>query len=76
MKIQVLGTGCARCRALADRVERAAADLGLDCGIEKVTDIDAIIRFGIMTAPALVVDGRVKVAGRVPDVETLKGLLT
>ena len=75
MRIQVLGTGCAKCRALAERAEEAARSLGLDCEIEKVEDLGEIIRFGVMATPALVVDGEVKAEGALPDIETLKGLL-
>jgi small redox-active disulfide protein 2 len=75
MKIQVLGTGCPKCRKLAENTEEAARALGLDCEVEKVTDISEIMKFGIMTTPGLAVDGNVKVAGRVPSVEEIKRLL-
>jgi small redox-active disulfide protein 2 len=75
MKIQVLGTGCPKCRKLAENTEEAAKALGLDCEVEKVTDISEIMKFGIMTTPGLAVDGNVKVAGRVPSVEEIKKLL-
>ena len=64
-KLQVLGTGCPRCRMLADNVEAAAEALGIEYELIKVTDIDDIIAFGIMTTPALAVDGEVKCAGGV-----------
>ena len=73
--LQILGTGCAKCRMLADRTEQAARALGLDYTLEKVTDIDAIVAFGVLATPALVVDGEIKVAGRVPTAESLKALL-
>jgi small redox-active disulfide protein 2 len=73
--IQILGTGCPKCHLLADHAEQAAKALGLDYRIEKVTDIPAIVAFGVMTTPALAVDGTVKVAGRVPTVAALKELL-
>lgn len=75
MKIQVLGTGCPKCKQLAEAAEDAARQLGVDYQLEKVTDINAIVGFGVMTTPALVVDGAVKVSGRVPSVEDLKKLL-
>mgnify|MGYP001142121710 CR=1 FL=1 len=75
MKIQILGTGCPKCNSLAEQTKAAAAELGLDYEFEKVTEINDIIAFGVMMTPALVVDGEVKVAGKVPTVEELKALL-
>ncbi|MGC8669309.1 MAG: thioredoxin family protein [Chthonomonadales bacterium] len=75
MKLQVLGTGCARCKALQANTELAAKALGLDATVEKVEDVREIVKFGVMVTPALAVDGQVKVAGRVPSVEELKNLL-
>ena len=74
-KIQVLGTGCPKCRKLAENVEAAARALGIECELVKVTEIEEILKFGVMLTPALVVDGQVKLAGRVPSVEELKKLL-
>ncbi len=74
-KLQVLGTGCAKCRMLTDHAEQAAKELGLEYTLEKVTDINDIVAFGVMATPALVVDGEIKVSGRVPTVESLKPLL-
>lgn len=74
-KLQILGTGCAKCKMLGDHAEQAARELGLEYTLEKVTDINDIIAFGVMATPALVVDGEVKVSGRVPTVESLKPLL-
>jgi len=73
--IQILGTGCPKCRMLTDHAEQAARALGMEYTLEKVTDISAIIAFGVMTTPALAVDGTVKVAGRVPTVDALKDIL-
>ena len=75
-KLQILGTGCAKCANLAAVTEQAANSLGLEYQIEKVTDLNKIMSFGVMMTPALVVDGKVKVAGRVPSVEDLKKMLT
>ncbi len=75
MKLQILGTGCAKCSSLAAATEQAAQALGLDYQLEKVTDLKEIMSFGVMMTPALVVDGKVKVAGRVPPVDDLKRLL-
>ncbi len=75
MKIQVLGTGCAKCKQLTANAQRAIAELGVQATVEKVEDLRAIMRFGVMTTPALVVDGQVKVAGRVLSPQEVKLLL-
>ena len=75
MLIQVLGTGCAKCNALTMATEQAAQALGLPYELEKVTDLQRIMSFGVMTTPALVVDGKVKVAGKVPSLNELKTML-
>jgi small redox-active disulfide protein 2 len=74
-RIQVLGPGCTKCQVLYEHARAAADELGIAYEIEKVTDIDAIVSHGVMTTPALVVDGQVRVAGRVPSAEQIKGLL-
>jgi small redox-active disulfide protein 2 len=76
MTIQILGTGCPKCTAFAERVERAVAELGLDCDIEKVTDIKEIMEYGVMITPALAVDGEVKVSGKLPSVVEIMEVLT
>ena len=75
MKIQVLGTGCHKCEKLAESVKKAASELNLDCEIEKITDLNQIMGFGVMLTPALAIEGEVKVVGKVPSVEALKKLL-
>ncbi|MCE5276479.1 MAG: thioredoxin family protein [Planctomycetaceae bacterium] len=75
MKLQILGTGCPKCRKLAENAEAAAKALGVDYTVEKVTDLNAIMAMGVIMTPALVVDGQVKAVGKVPDVEAIKGLL-
>ena len=74
-KIQILGTGCPKCRKLTENAEMAANDLGLDYVLEKVTDINEIMKFGIMMTPALVLDGEVKAVGKVLSVGEIKKLL-
>ena len=74
-KIQILGTGCAKCQQLTEIAETAAKELGLPYELEKVKELDRIMAFGVMMTPALVVDGVVKVAGRVPSVDDTKKLL-
>ncbi|MBE3133592.1 MAG: thioredoxin family protein, partial [Acidobacteria bacterium] len=66
---------CPKCKKLAENAEAAAKALGGDYCIEKVTDINEIMKFGVMMTPALVVDGTVKVVGKVPDVEAIKAML-
>jgi len=74
-KIQILGTGCPKCKKLAAAADAAAKALGIEYKLEKVTDINEIINFGVMMTPALVVDGTVKVVGRVPSVDEIKKML-
>ena len=66
MKIQVLGTGCAKCRKLKENATQAVTDAGVDCEVESVTDLDDILAFDVLMTPALVVDGQVMVSGAVP----------
>jgi len=76
MKIQILGTGCPKCKALTDAAETAAKGLGVAYEVEKVTDIEKIMAFGVMMTPALVVDGEVKSVGKIPSQDEMKKLLT
>lgn len=75
MKIQVLGTGCAKCTRLAELAKKAADDAGVEYTLEKVQDINDIIALGVMSTPALVVDGAVKAMGRVPSIDEIKKFL-
>ena len=74
-KIQILGTGCPKCKKLTENADAAARDLGIEYQIEKVTDINEIMKFGVMMTPALAVDGQVKIVGKVPSPEQIKQLL-
>ncbi len=76
MKIQVLGTGCPKCKLMEEIAVQAAKVLALDCEIEKVTDINKILSFGVMVTPALAVDGEVKIAGKLPKLEEMKKILS
>lgn len=76
IKIQILGTGCAKCQKLLKNAQEAADELGIDYELVKVTDIKDIATFGVMMTPALAVDGEVKLVGKVPDPETLKKVLS
>lgn len=73
--LQILGTGCPKCKKLAEATEEAAKNLGIDYRLEKVTDITAIMSFGVMMTPALAVDGVVRVAGKIPSVDELRKIL-
>jgi small redox-active disulfide protein 2 len=72
VKIEILGTGCPKCKKLNELVEEAINELGVSTEIIKVTDINKIIDYGVMVTPALVVDGDVKVAGKIPSKEEIK----
>lgn len=73
--IKILGTGCAKCNQLYAQTEDTAKGLGVEYTMEKVTELREIMRHGVMVTPALVVDGVVKVAGRVPGADELKKML-
>ncbi len=75
MKIQVLGTGCAKCKQLTANAEKAVAELGLAVPVEKVEDVREIMKFKVMSTPALAVDGTVRSAGKVLSPAELKQLL-
>lgn len=74
-KIQILGTGCPKCKKLAENAESAVKDLGIECDIEKVTNINEIMSFGVMMTPALVVDDEVKVVGKVVSPDEIKDMI-
>jgi small redox-active disulfide protein 2 len=74
-RLQVLGTGCPKCKLLTEHAERAAQELGLDYELEKVTRIEDILAFGVVTTPALVVDGEIRVFGHVPTTSRIKEML-
>jgi small redox-active disulfide protein 2 len=75
MNIQVLGPGCARCKQLLSNTQTAVIQADIQADIEKVEDIAMIMKYGVMSTPALVVDGVVKFSGKVPSVEELKKIL-
>ncbi len=72
MKIQILGTGCPKCKKLTENAEAAARELGVPCEIVKVTDINEIMKFGVMMTPALAIDGTVKSVGKVLTPDEIK----
>ncbi len=73
--VQVLGTGCAKCEKLTNNAEEAVKQAGIEATVEKVTDINVITGFGVMMTPALVIDGEVKVVGKVPAADEIQKLL-
>lgn len=73
--IQILGTGCSKCKQLQANAEQAIGELGLEAKIEKVQDINQIVEYGVMMTPALAVDGRVKFSGKVASAEEIKCVL-
>lgn len=74
-KIQILGTGCPKCKKLYEATQQAVKDLGIEAEVTKVEDINEIMKFGIMMTPALAVDGSVKVVGRIPKPDELKTII-
>ena len=74
-KLQVLGTGCPKCQALAANAEAAARELGIEYQLEKVTDVKEMMKLGVMITPALLVDGQVKGQGKTPAVSEVKAWL-
>lgn len=75
MIIKILGTGCANCKKLEENTRKAIEELGLDASVEKVTEIKDIMKYGVMKTPALVVDEKVKIMGRVPSSDEIKKYL-
>jgi small redox-active disulfide protein 2 len=76
MEIKVLGTGCAKCKALEKATKEAIEKTGINATLTKVEDIVEIMQFGVMTTPALVIDGEIVIKGKVPTVDEISKLLT
>ena len=72
MKIEILGTGCPKCKTLEANARSAIAELGIKVDIVKITDIAKIIEYGVMSTPAIVIEGEVKASGRIPELEEIK----
>ena len=75
-QIEVLGPGCSRCKVLYEHAEAAARELGIEYEIKKVTDVGVLVGYGVMATPALVVNGELKLWGRVPSAKELKEILS
>lgn len=71
MKIEILGTGCPKCKKLYENVQEAVKQKGIEAEIAKITDINSIMEYGVMITPALVVDGEIKAAGKIPSVDEI-----
>ena len=76
MEIKILGTGCSKCKTLEKLTREVVEQNGIDASISKVEDIMEIMKYGVMATPALVVDGKVEIKGRVPSLEEIKEVLT
>ncbi len=75
IEVKILGSGCAKCHTLADQTTKAAEELGIEINMEKVTNLADIMKYGVMSTPALVVNGQVKVSGKVPNLNDIKKML-
>jgi len=75
MKIEILGTGCTKCKTLYENTKSAVQEKGIEAEIVKVEDIPSIMKYGVMSTPALVVDGQVKFSGKVASVAEIMGIL-
>ena len=75
MNIKILGPGCARCKATVEAATKAVNELGLSAQIEKIEDVETIMRFNVLATPGLVIDEQLKISGRVPSVQEIKDLL-
>ena len=75
MKIQILGTGCPKCNQLFQNAQQAVTESGVDVAVEKVTDLNDIMAFGVMVTPALAIDGQVKTSGKVPSADDIKKMI-
>lgn len=75
MNIKVLGPGCARCKATVEAAKRAVAELGLTADVEKIEDVETIMRYNVLATPGLVIDDTLRISGRVPTVQEIKDLI-
>ena len=75
MKIEILGTGCAKCKTLYENVKKAVEESGKDAEVVKIEEIPKIMAYGVMSTPALVIDGQVKFSGKVASISEIMGLL-
>jgi len=76
MKIEILGTGCPKCKKTKETVEKVLKETGVEAEVVKVEDFETILNYGVMVTPALVIDGDVKLAGKVPGPEEIRNWIT
>lgn len=76
MKIKILGSGCMKCAKVYENVKKAANESKIDAEVEKIEDMDKIISFGVMVTPALVIDGKIKCEGRIPNIDEINKWIT
>jgi len=74
-KIEILGMGCAKCNKLEEIARKASDEMGIEYELVKVKDIEKIMNYGVMVTPALVIDGEVKTAGKIPSLEEIKKMI-
>lgn len=74
--IKILGTGCPKCKKLEELAEKAAKELGIDYKIEKVSNLNEIMDFGVIVTPALAVDGKIMITGKIPKIDDIKKVLS
>ncbi len=75
MKISIYGAGCKKCNTLFEYTKQAVSELGIECEVEKITEMEKIMEAGVMLTPALAIDGEIKFANKVPSVQELKGII-
>jgi small redox-active disulfide protein 2 len=75
MKIEILGSGCAKCKKLYEAVKTAVNEKGVEAEVVKVEDMPSIMKYGVMSTPALVIDGQVKFSGKLASVAEIKGMM-
>ncbi len=76
MKIQVLGSGCKKCKELYERTQKAVESIGLDTQVEYITDVQKIVEMGVMSSPALAIDGKPIIVGTLPEIEKIKQVIS
>ncbi|MDR7666788.1 thioredoxin family protein [Methanosarcina sp. Z-7115] len=76
MKIEILGTGCSKCKKTKEVIEKILKQAGVEAEVVKVEDFETILNYGVMVTPAVVIDGEVKVAGKIPDEKDIRKWIT
>lgn len=76
MNIKILGPGCARCKATVEAAKKAVSELGVDADVEKIEDVETIMRYNVLATPGLVIEEKLRISGRVPTVQEIKDLIS